>query len=296
MLNFNQLRAFYEVAKLENVSKASRILCVTQPAVSNQIRSFEEFCELSLFKRQGKRLRLTDMGRMILKHCYILFDLEKKIENDIRSLHDLQIGILKVGTSKVFAQYLMTPYLEKFHTSYPKITFVLDEGNSRDIGMSLLRFENELGIIAKVPELNGLEFLPLRKDKIVLFASPNHPLTAKSQGIKFQELQGQPVIMKGTGSGTRHVISEVFSRQGLTPNILLETSNIGVIKQMVNQGECVAFLTEGAVIEEIKNKRLRIIPIIDEEIHVEVIIAYLKDQPLSPAANAFLELFVGNEK
>lgn len=296
MLNFNQLRAFYEVAKLENVREASKILCVTQPAVSNQIKSFEEFCDLTIFKRPGKRLILTDMGRMILKHCHILFDLEKKIENDIKALHNLQIGVLKVGASKVFAQYLMTPYIDKFHTSYPKITFVLDEGNSRDIGMSLLRFENELGIIARVPDLNGVEFLPIHNFKIVLFASPDHPLAAKSQGIRFHELEGQPIIMKDKGSGARHVVSEVFSRHGLTPNTLLETSNIGVIKQMVSQGECVAFLTEGAVIEDIKNKRLRIIPIIDEEIHVEVIIAYLKDQPLSPAANAFLELIVGNEK
>ena len=72
MLNFNQLRAFYEVAKLENVREASKILCVTQPAVSNQIKSFEEFCDLTIFKRPGKRLILTDMGRMILKHCHCI--------------------------------------------------------------------------------------------------------------------------------------------------------------------------------------------------------------------------------
>ena len=296
MLNFNQLRAFYEVAKLQNVKEASRILCVTQPAVSNQIKAFEEFCDLSLFKRHGRRQIITDMGRILLKHCHILFDLERQIEKDIKGLHDLQIGVLKVGTSEVFAQYLIAPYIDRFHSSYPNITLVLDEGNSKEIGMSLLRFENELGIIAKVPDLNGVELIPLFKEKIVTFASPDHPLAGKKQGIKFHELKEQPVIMKDPGSGTRHVVSRAFSRHGLAPHTLLETSNVGVIKQVVNQGESVAFLAEGTLIEEFKNKRFRMVPIIDEKLHLEVNVAYLKDQPLSPAANAFLKLLVADAK
>ena len=296
MINFNQLRAFYEVAKLENVREASKILCVTQPAVSNQIKAFEEFCGLSLFKRQGKRLIITDMGRMLLQRCHTLFDLEKRIENDIKALHKLQIGVLKVGAAKEFAQYLIAPYLDRFHSSYPDITIALHEGNSKEIGMSLLRFENELGIIATVPDLNGVEFAPFLNWKIVLFASPDHPLAAKKQGIRFHELKGQPIVMKDTGSGTRHVVSQVFSRHGLAPNTLLETGNTGVIMQIVDQGECVAFLTEGAVIKGSKKNQFRIIPILDEELQLEVKVAYLKDQPLSPAANAFLKLFVGNSK
>ena len=296
MLNFNQLRAFYEVAKLQNVKEASKILCVTQPAVSNQIKAFEEFCDLSLFKRHGRRLIITDTGRMLLKRCHILFDLEKQIEKDIQGLHNLQIGVLKVGTSKVFAQYILTPYIDRFYSSYPNITLVLEEGNSKEIGMSLLRFENELGIIAKVPDLNGVELIPLFNEKIVLFAPPDHPLVGKKQGIKFHELKEQPVIMKDPGSGTRHVVSQAFSRHGLAPHTLLETSNVGVIKQMVYKGECVAFLAEGTLIEEFKNKRFRMIPIIDEELHLEVNIAHLKDQPLSPAANAFLKLLVEDTK
>ena len=181
------------------------------------------------------------MGRMILKHCHILFDLEKKIENDIKALHNLQIGVLKVGASKVFAQYLMTPYIDKFHTSYPKITFVLDEGNSRDIGMSLLRFENELGIIARVPDLNGVEFLPIHNFKIVLFASPDHKLAAKSQGIRFHELEGQPIIMKDKGSGAKNCsvirllrdeFLELLYELNITPHITkMITSRINELLQ-----------------------------------------------------------------
>jgi len=80
MLNFNQLRAFYEVAKTQNVREASKRLFVSQPAVSNQIKSFEESCALSLFKRQGKRIIITDIGRMLLNQCHALFESAPPVE------------------------------------------------------------------------------------------------------------------------------------------------------------------------------------------------------------------------
>jgi len=296
MLNFNQLRAFYEVAKSQNVREASKKLFVSQPAVSNQIKSFEEFCSLSLFKRKGRRIVITDMGRRLLNQCHALFDLEKGIEKEIEGLRNLQIGVLKVGTVKIFAQHILARYINKFHSLYPNVTFSLDEGSSREIGMSLLRFENELGIMGKVPGLNGIEFLPLFTENVVFFAAQDHPLSVKKQGIRFHELKGQSIVMRQLGSGTRYTIDQVFARHGFAPNILLETGNVGCLKQIVNQGECVAFLPETAFIGEFKNERFRKIPIIDEKISMEVKIAYLKGQPLSPAADAFLKLLMEDSK
>ena len=296
MLNFNQLRAFYEVAKTQNVREASKKLFVSQPAVSNQIKSFEESCGLSLFKRQGKRLVITDIGLMLLNQCHILFDLEKNIEKDIQGLHKLKIGVLKVGTSKAFAQHIIARHISRFHFLYPNITFALDEGSSKEIGKSLLRFENELAIIAEVTDLNNVEFIFLFKEKIMLFAPTGHPLVAKKKGIRFHELKGQPIVMRDKGSGTRYVVEQAFSRHGLTAHTLLETGNVDCIKQMVDQGECVAFLAEIALAEELKNKRFQMIPIIDEELNLEVKIGYVKGQQLSPAAKAFLKLVVEDSK
>ena len=296
MLNFNQLRAFYEVAKTQNVRQASKRLFVSQPAVSNQIKAFEESCGLNLFKRRGRRIIITDMGRILLNHCHALFDLEKVIEKDIQGFHNLQIGVLKVGTVKAFAQYILGRYINRFHSLYPSITFALNEGSSHEIGSSLLRFENEIAIIGKVPDLNGIDFMPFFTERIVLFALPDHPLAAKGQGIRFNDLKGQPIIMKHAGSGARHVLDAAFSRHGFAPNILLETDNVGFIRQIIQQGECVAFLAETAFDAEFNNEGFRMIPILDEEINLEVKIAYLAGQPLSPAASAFLELILEETK
>jgi len=290
MLNLNQLRAFYEVAKTQNVRQASKRLFVSQPAVSNQIKMFEESCGLNLFKRQGRRIIITDIGRIFLNRCHALFDLEKVIENDIQEFHNLQIGVLKVGTVKAFAQYILGRYVNRFHSLYPGIKFSLDEGNSHEIGMSLLRFENEIAIIGKIPGLNGVEFLPFFTERVLLFARQDHPLVKKKQGIRFDELKGHPIIIKHTGSGTRHVVDAVFFRHAFPPHIMLETSNVGFLRQIIEQGECAAFLAETEFNKEFNTEDCRMIPIIDEEINLEVNIAYLEGQLLSPAAKAFLEL------
>ena len=182
MLNLNQLRAFYDVAKTQSVRQALTKLFVSQPAVSNQIKAFEEFCGLSLFKRQNRRIVITDIGRILLNHCHTLFDFEKVIEKDIQGFHNLQIGVLKVGTVKAIAQYILARYLDRFHSLYPSITFALDEGCSREIGMSLLRFKNEITVIGEMSDLNGVRFIPLCTEKIVLFAAPGHPVIPRGRG------------------------------------------------------------------------------------------------------------------
>jgi len=294
MLNFNHLRTFYEVAKLENVRAASEKLFISQPAVSKQIKSLEDFCGTNLFKRQGRRIVLSDFGRMLMNKCSAIFDLERDIENFIKAFRDLKIGVLKVGTAREFAQFTLAEHIRKFHSLYPGITFSLEEANSKEIAMRLLRLENEIGIISRVPELKQLEFIPFFTEKIVLFASPKHPLTTKEQGINFHDLKGQPLVLKPKQSGTRAALDKTFCRHGFKPHIFIETSNPECIKQIVDQGDCLAFMALSSLIHEFQKGRFRMIPIINEEINMDVTVAYLRDQPLSPSAKAFIKLLLDN--
>ena len=102
--------------------------------------------------------------------------------------------------------------------------------------------------------------------------------------------------MRDKGSGTRKVVDETYARHGIRPHSLLETGNRECIIDMVANGEGVSFLVDSALINDFSKNRLRKIPITDENLNLEVKIAYLKDKPLSPAANAFLKLFVGESE
>ena len=295
MLNFNQLRVFYEVAKAQSIKEASKRLCVSEPAVSTAIKSFESSCDLILFKRIGRKLILTEAGYTILNSCQEVFELEKKIEEEIIALRELRSGIVKIGTSKTYARYLMPPLLKSFYSRYPNLKIILNEGTSLQIGESILKGQNELAIIAKVGKLEAIEFIPFKNEEVVLFASIDHPFSKKG-GILFKELTNQPMIMRDEGSGTRKIIEEAFARHSVNPLIILETGNSECIKDMVANGKGLSFLVHSSVKEDIEKGRLARIPIIDERLYLPIYIAFVKNQPLSHAGKAFFSFLVGEKK
>jgi DNA-binding transcriptional LysR family regulator len=101
MLNFNQLRVFYYAAKNLNFTAAANDLFITQPAVSAQIKSFEAFCNLKLFKKRGRRVYLTDEGRSLFEYAAKVFKYEKEIENVIDDMRELKRGILSLGPPRL---------------------------------------------------------------------------------------------------------------------------------------------------------------------------------------------------
>jgi DNA-binding transcriptional LysR family regulator len=211
------------------------------------------------------------------------------VEDAIEEMTKLKRGTLRLGTSKAYARYFMPFLISSFHEAFPHIKVHLDEGSSLDILRSLLELKNEVAVIAKVQEDPNITFLPFKRDQLMLILAPGHSL-AKKKSVSVDELVDHPMIMKEAGSGTRKQVNELFSGKGLTPNVLMETSNTEFIKQLVQRGEGISFLVEEAVAAEINEKKLATLPLAGEELFLDVSIAYLKDQHLSHPARAFVEM------
>jgi len=289
MINLNQLRVFYEAARCGSFTSAARKLCITQPAVTAQIKTFEDQCNLKLFKKKGRSLYLSDEGSALYEYTRKIFEYEREVEDVIEEMRKLKRGILRLGTSKAYARYFMPFLISSFHEAFPHIKVHLDEGSSLDIIHSLLDLKNEVAVIARVEENPNLTFLPFKRDQLMLILAPTHGL-ARKKSVSVEELVNEPMIMKETGSGTRKQVNELFSRKSLTPNVLMETSNTEFIKQLVQRGEGISFLVEEAVATEIREKRLATVPVTGEKPFLDVSIAYLKDQHLSHPARAYVEM------
>lgn len=291
MINFNQLRSFCEAARCQNFSQAARNLCVSQPAVTGQIRALERSLDLKLFKKRGRRMILSEAGALLYQHAHEVFELEKRMERVLDELRQLKRGLLKVGTTKTYARYLMPALITRFRAAHPDIRIILDEGSSLDVCQSLLELRNELAVMAVGERLAGLTFVPFRDEEVVLFASPRHPLARSStSGIEFRELEGQLIIMKEEGSSTHGLVRECFEKREMAPNTLVQTANVEFIKEMVEKGEGVSFLVRTALSEEIEAGKIRVIPIVDQPMTLNVCIAFLKGEDLSPSAQAFLKI------
>jgi DNA-binding transcriptional LysR family regulator len=292
MLNLNQFRVFYYAAKNLSFTAAAGELYITQPAVTTQIKSFEEFCSLKLFKKKGRRIYLTDEGKSLYAYAAKIFKYEKEIEHVIDDMRELKRGILSLGTTKAYARYFMPLMITTFHKNYPNIKIQLNEGSSLDMIHSLLDFKIEVAVIARAEENPGVNFLPFSREEMTVILSRNHPLV-KKKAVTFSDLAAVPFIMREKGSGTRKLVEELFEAEHCTPDILMETSNTEFIKQLVQRGEGVSFVVKEAVAVELKEKKLASVPLKGPKVYLDVSIAYLKDQMLSPPARAFVDTLIG---
>ncbi|MEW5910138.1 MAG: LysR family transcriptional regulator [Thermodesulfobacteriota bacterium] len=289
MINLNHLRIFFHAAKNQNFTIAARELFITQPAVSAQIKSLENDCNLTFFKKKGRKIHLTDEGKHLFNYAQKIFEYEHLIENAIEELRELKCGLLRLGTTKAYARYFMPFMISTFREKYPGIKIQLNEGSSLEMIYSLLDFKNEIAVIARAEDHPEVTFVPFSQEEIVLILAPDHPF-ARNSSISLQELAKEPIIMKEAGSGTRKRINDLFSLSGLTPNILMETGNAEFIKQLVQRGEGISFIVKEAVKNELKEKTLATIKIEGHRLELDVSVAYLKNQQLSPPARAFLSI------
>jgi DNA-binding transcriptional LysR family regulator len=292
MLNFNQFRVFYYAAKNLSFTAAAGELFISQPAVTAQMKSFEEFCSLKLFKKRGRRIYLTDEGKSLYAYAAKIFKYEKEIEHTIDDMRELKRGILSLGTTKAYARYFMPLMITTFHKSYPNIKIQLNEGSSLEMIHSLLNFKIEVAVIARTEDNPEIHFFPFSQEEMVVIVSTDHHLS-REKAITFQELSAEPFIMKEKGSGTRKLVEELFEAEQCTPDTLMETSNTEFIKQLVQRGEGVSFVVREAVAAELKEKKLIAVPLKGPTVYLDVNIAYLKDQVLSPPARAFVDTLIG---
>ncbi len=199
--------------------------------------------------------------------------------------------MLRLGTSKTYARYFMPFMISNFRDAYPRIKIHLDEGSSLDMMHSLLDFKNEVAVIAKVEDNPDICFLPFSREELVLILAPEHRL-ARKRSISLAELEKEPIILKERGSATRKLVIALFDDNDISPEILMETSNAEFIKQLVQRGDGVSFIVGEAAAVELKEKKLASVPIKDQQILLDVSIAYLNNQHLSPPAKAFLDILL----
>lgn len=291
MLNFNQIRVFYHVAKNLSFTLAARDLFITQPAVTAQVKALEDFCELKLFKKRGRGVYLTDEGMILYHSARQIFEYEKEIENVIDDMRELKRGVLRLGTTKAYARYLMPVLMSHFHRTFPQIKIFLDEGSSLDMISSLSNFKNEVAIIARAEDHPDICFTPFSQEELVLITAPEHPMAQRNK-VALEEIAKESIIMKQTGSGTRILVDGLFIQNECTPNILMETSNTELIKDLVQRGEGFSFLVRPSVEVELMENKLAIVPLSGQKLFLKVSIAYLKDQFLSNTARAFVDILL----
>lgn len=149
-----QLEIFVTVSRLESVSKASELLCLSQSATSTSLGEFERQFGIQLFDRIGKSLSINSAGKKLLPKAIELLDRAKEIESELSGLSGF--GNMHIGATLTIGNYLANLLVSKFLQTYPESTIKLQVNNTKTIIQKIVNHELDLGMIED-PNGNVLE-------------------------------------------------------------------------------------------------------------------------------------------
>ena len=286
-MELRQLEYFCAVSTLENFTKAAHFLHVSQPSVTKAIQSLEAELNLLLFDRSQKQICLTEAGQIFLLHA-------KKILQDVqtaqKSLERFQTqngGVIKLGVPPMVESYLFPNFFMKFQASNPNILLDLQECNtSQNVREKLDDDFLDFGIIFLKKDTQLKNSLKLLDSEFYICLPPSHKF-AQFEKISFEKLRGEKFIVQPKGTVQNLLTMELAAAAGFAPNILLTTSQLKTIKELVSGGAAVALLPKFVTADA---PNFKAVPL-EMPIKFKIVLAWSRFKDLSPLGTRFLNFF-----
>ncbi|NIQ38855.1 MAG: LysR family transcriptional regulator [Proteobacteria bacterium] len=286
-MNFHQLQIFYTVAKHKSFTRAAHELLLTQPAVSIQVRQLEEECRTKLFDRVGKKVILTEAGKILHGYAASILNLSKQADSALQDLQGLKAGSLEIGAGLTLGAYYLPEIISRFSADYPHISIRMHLGNSTQVIEEILSFKEDLGFVAQVHRQDQLDVIPFLRETLVAITAPDHAL-ANRRTVSISALKGQRFILRERGSATREVVEKTLEECQVPVNVVMELASNEAIKAAVASGLGASIVSERIVRKELSTKALRIHSFSDAKLERDLYIVHHKDKYLSSPVREFI--------
>ncbi len=258
-MELRQLESFREVVRQGSFTAAARQLHMTQPAVSLHIKSLESELKARLLERDGRGVRLTEAGKLVLEAAETALGSLVEVARRVRESQAPERGRVVLACGDTLALHLLPPVLGLFRQQHPLAEVAVQNHGSRVILDLVLKREADLGIVTRPPFLDpALWARTLLSDPFVLALPPGHPL-AKGVGT-LHDLDGQPAVLLARTTETRGLIERGLEAAGTRLTVALESLNLEVVKAYVASGLGLSILPEMALTAA-DRKSLTILPL-----------------------------------
>ncbi len=286
LLNLNQLRVFYAAARESSFVAASELLFITPQAVTHAIRGLEARHQVTLFDRVGRGVKLTAEGEALFELAHPVFEAAETLEHALEDLGATGSYELRVGATKMFARFLLST-ITAFEEAYPRVRVILRDGTSREAVREVESMACHLAVVGRQTYSPRLRARPLRQVEFLLAAGPTHPFVGMKD-IEWKDLDNQPFVFREPGSGAALALHELLAGHGVSPNVVLETGSLELMKRYTAERGALGFFFEPDARSELATGRLVQIPLREGPLTMQLDVVYLPNVYRSPAVRAFL--------
>ena len=287
-MNLGQLKIFYLASKRGSLSKAAEELNVTQPAVTKGIQRLQEYYEIKLFNRFGKKLVLTDAGNALYKIAEKIFDLEIHAEDTIREFLQQKQGHIRIDASESFGAYYLPSIVNQVSKDHPNVRISVNILPSGLVVENVANLNNDIGFISFPIENEKVICREILEDHMIFVAAPSHPLVNKKR-LTYMDLSGQSMIVHEKGSFSYQVANDFLKKNKVDFIVSLELSSNRAIMKAVEDGLGIALVSRNIVLDHIQMKKLVVLPFPGPPITRKYYIVHHKDKYFSEVLNRLIE-------
>lgn len=287
----HQLQVFLKVSETKSITKAAEELYLTQPAVSIQLKNFQEQFDIPLTEVVGRQLYVTEFGQEIARAAENILNEVHAINYKTMAFKGKLTGKLKitsVSTGKYVIPYLLADFM-KLHT---EVELMLDVTNKNRVIQSLERNDIDFALVSVLPDMT-IQNIPLMENQLVLVA--NRKFDKPKQPLTLDEIQKLPLIYREMGSGSRHMMERFLEQQNIKISKKIELTSNEAVKQAIIAGLGCSIMPVIGIKNELQNGDLQIIPAHGLPQFSQWNLIWLKSKNLSPTAEAFKNYLLKNK-
>ncbi|WP_127818735.1 LysR family transcriptional regulator [Microbacterium sp. CPCC 204701] len=260
-MNLEQLRAFVEVARLGNFTRAAERLHLAQPSLSRQITTLEQDLGAELFHRARRGSTLTTAGESLLPLARRMLADAESVRRELAELAGLQRGRVRLGATPTLCISLVAEVFAAFHAAHPAIELHISEHGSRRLLDELSRGELDLALITTSGAASADRFTvtPLLVEELVVISSSSTPPITERDAIPLADMAALPQVVFSPAYDLRATTDAAFRTAGLTPAAIVEGAEMDAVLRFVERGLGVAIVPAMVLIERPGLRSVRLV-------------------------------------
>lgn len=257
-IDYELYRIFYIVAKNGNITRASKELLISEPAVSKSIKNLEGYLGAPLFTRTKKGVNLTTEGITLYEYISKGIEYFKSGEAKFNELINLESGTIRIGINTTLTKEFLMPYLETFNKLYPNINIEIRTNLTSELKSMLKDGLIDMHILNLTNEETKNDFNIIKCKTITDCFVSNKPIKEK---ISIKELNNYPLILQDKNSNTRKFLDDFANKYEITLKPKIEIGSYYLVSEFSRIGLGIGYVTKNYIKNNLDNKELFIVPI-----------------------------------
>jgi len=282
----HQLEIFHKVSELKSVTKASEELFLTQPAVSIQLKNFQDQFQIPLFEVVGRKIYITEFGEEIARTAENILNEVKSINYKALSFQGELAGKLKIAIVST-AKYVMPYFLTDFINENKGVDLSMDVTNKTEVVRSLENNEIDFAMVSTIPKHLKINRIQLMDNKLYLVGGKQYK--SKGKSISTKDFEQLPLIYREQGSATRNKMEFFIASNNISTYKKMELKSNEALKQAIVAGLGYSIMPLIGIKNELKNGDLQVIPVKKLPMTTNWNLIWLKSKNLSTIAKSFIE-------